>query len=354
MTEPSRTGQDEREIKLSQTVHSRLCPPVVSWPEVLVPRDPDVFSEGGGGRWGAEPPPPCLSTAVNRGINLRRRLSGRERVRGGAAPLSGPAPSWHLLGLNSLPRKRATWEGLPGPHVFTISHSPYTWAWVPARRRGPEGRGSCGATERPPSAEERGEAGSRKSHFGMTGQRRAPRVPSPGPPARASPRRGPQGGSGLNRTFAGPWCRLGDSGAGALRPGLGMGPSAFPPHPIHQRAAVSTSRRRRSWNAPGPGALPGRRHRGEGGQPSAVPSEPAVGGSRRPRRGQGGEPWAHPAGLARPPAPPGLRAKTRRAASGRVTSLSAWLVRPGRGVSGFECFCRFWVEVGIPAATRRG
>lgn len=225
MTEPSRTDQDEREIKLSQTVHSRLCPPVVSWPEVLVPRDPDVFSEGGGGRWGAEPPPPCLSTAVNRGINLRRRLSGRERVRGGAAPLSGPAPSWHLLGLNSLPRKRATWEGLPGPHVFTISHSPYTWAWVPARRRGPEGRGSCGATERPPSAEERGEAGSRKSHFGMTGRRRAPRVPSPGPPARASPRRGPQGGSGLNRTFAGPWCRPG--GLGGRRPSPRAGDGAL-------------------------------------------------------------------------------------------------------------------------------
>lgn len=146
----------------------------------------------------------------------------------------------------------------------------------------------------------------------------------------------------------------GTRGPAPFAPGWGWGPRPFLLIPFINEPLSAPAAGGKAGMRPAQGRSLAAGIAGRAGSPALSPPSLPWGAHGGPGGGREESPGRTPPASPAPPAPPGLRAKTRRAASGRVTSLSAWLVRPGRGVSGFECFCRFWVEVGIPAATRRG
>lgn len=137
------------------------------------------------------------------------------------------------------------------------------------------------------------------------GPKASPPRAQPRCPGRASPGRGPQGSSGLNRAFMGP--RRPPGGFTGRRPStraVDGALSRFLLIPFIICAAVNTRRRRRRWNAGLPGRPHGEGHRGGRGgrKPSAVPRQPPAGAPRS--RSPGGASEESPRQT--PPASPAL------------------------------------------------
>lgn len=183
------------------------------------------------------------------------RLSGQERVwEGGWSPLPLLAPCalcWHLRVLEFITQEMCHAGGAGQSHVFTISHSLYTWAGDSREVERPGERwGSCEGTVHPPFwVSSGGRAGRGKSHSRAIGQRQVhmhpqlPTVPhhcSPSRPGKSRAGGSAELASGVNRTFMSSACP-GDSWT--RRPGtLGYewGPQPFPPHLIYHVCHLST------------------------------------------------------------------------------------------------------------------